>query len=80
MSEREYRIDVCPECKVKEEDASEKKLYQCQYCERWFCERHLGLRVVHVPNYSEVVKDPAWREIVDKIEKETMDTQILPIQ
>ena len=69
MSEREYRIDVCPECKVKEDDASEKKLYQCQYCERWFCERHIGLRVVHVPSYNEVIKDIAWREVVEKDRK-----------
>jgi len=69
MSEREYRLDVCPECKVREEDGSEKKLYQCQYCERWFCERHLGLKVVHIPDYNEIIKDVAWRDIVERDRK-----------
>jgi len=35
MSEREYRFDACPECKVREEDGSEKKLYQYEPMHGW---------------------------------------------
>jgi len=44
-------------------------VYRCGLCGRWFCERHIGLRVVHVPNYDEVIKDVAWREIVENDRK-----------
>jgi ribosomal protein L37AE/L43A len=66
MSEREYHIDVCPECKVREEDSSEKKLYQCQYCERWFCERHLEPRLAVIRDLKTTIKDVAWRDMVEE--------------
>lgn len=72
MSEREYKLDVCPECKVREEDSSEKKLYQCKYCERWFCERHLEPRLAIFRDFKTTIKDSAWREIVEK-ERERKD-------
>lgn len=66
MSEREYKLDVCPECKVREEDSSEKKLYQCQYCERWFCKRHLEPRLAVIRDFKTVIKDTTWSNIVEK--------------
>jgi len=69
MSEREYRLDVCPECKVRERDSSKKKLYLCPYCQRWFCERHFEPKVVYVPDYSKIIKDAAWRDVVEKDRK-----------
>jgi len=66
MSERECRLDICPECKVREADSSEKKLYQCQYCERWFCERHLEPRLTVIRDFKTVIKDTAWRNIIEK--------------
>lgn len=66
MSEREYRLDVCPECKVREQDSSEKKLYQCQYCERWFCERHLEPRLASMINLNTSLKDKEWQNVVEK--------------
>jgi len=66
MSEREYRLDVCPECKVREGDSSEKKLYECQYCERWFCKRHLKPRLFHIPDLTIPVKDKEWGSIIEE--------------
>lgn len=66
MSEREFRLDICPECKVREEDSSEKKLYQCQYCERWFCERHLEPRLTVIRDFKTVIKDTTWRNMIEK--------------
>jgi len=66
MSERKYRIDICPECKVRETDSLEKKLYQCRYCERWFCERHLEPRLAVFRDLKTIIKDAGWRDIVEK--------------
>lgn len=40
-TEREAKIDSCYECSVKEHDSSQKKVYYCELCGKWFCERHL---------------------------------------
>jgi len=66
MSEREYRLDVCPECKVREGDSSEKKLFQCRYCERWFCERHLEPRLAVIRDFNKIIKDKEWRDMVEE--------------
>lgn len=39
--EKLFTIGICNEDLVREGDSSEKKVYQCQYCEKWLCERHL---------------------------------------
>jgi len=66
MSEREYQLDVCPECKVREGNSSEKKLFQCRYCERWFCEKHLEPRVAAIRDLKTRLKDADWREVVER--------------
>jgi ribosomal protein L37AE/L43A len=66
MSEREYRLDVCPECKHREDDSSEKKLFQCRYCERWFCERHLEPRLAVIRDFNKIIKDKEWRDLVEE--------------
>jgi len=66
MSQRECRLDVCPECKVREGDGSEKELYQCKYCERWFCERHLGPRLAVMKDLKATIKDKTWRNMVEE--------------
>jgi len=34
-------MDVCPECKVRDNDDSAKQLQLCHLCERQFCEKHI---------------------------------------
>lgn len=65
MSEREYHFDVCPECN-KQQDSSEKKLFQCRYCERWFCERHLKPRLAVIRDFNKIIKDKEWRTMVEE--------------
>src|SRR3990170_8194379 len=66
MSERESGLDICPECKVRDGDSSEKKLFQCQYCERWFCERHLEPRLAVIRDFNKIIKDKDWRTMVEE--------------
>ena len=66
MSKRKYRVDICPECKVKEGVSSRKRLYQCNQCERWFCKKHLEPRIAGIPVLSEVIKDSAWQNLIEK--------------
>ena len=66
MSERESGLDICPECKVRDGDSSEKKLFQCQYCERWFCERHLEPRLAVIRDFNKIIKDKEWRTMVEE--------------
>ncbi|HSV49690.1 MAG TPA: CAP domain-containing protein, partial [Candidatus Acidoferrales bacterium] len=46
----EHKTGQCPECKVRNGDLSEKKLFKCKFCEKWLCERHLPPRVCYFPN------------------------------
>lgn len=69
MSEKEHRLDVCPECSTREGDSSEKKVYQCPHCESWFCERHLEPRLGITRNFEHDVLADAeieWRIEVEK--------------
>ncbi len=66
MPQRKYRPDVCPECKVREEDSSKKRLFQCNFCERWFCQTHLEPRLAVIRDFKAVIKDATWRRIVEK--------------
>jgi hypothetical protein len=40
-SERESQSGICYECSTKDADSSQKPVYRCDLCEKWFCERHL---------------------------------------
>ena len=38
-------VAACVECCVRDRDFSEKKVYECELCGRWFCERHIKPRI-----------------------------------
>jgi len=61
-SNENMKFDVCPECKVRENDSSEKKLYQCPYCKGWFCEKHIEPKLVITWSAIEGTKDPFSKE------------------
>jgi len=63
---RKYKNDICSECKVRNEDSSKKRLYQCKYCERWFCKKHLEPRLAVMKDLKTAIKDVAWRDLVEK--------------
>lgn len=46
------------ECKVRDNDSSEKELHKCSYCGRGFCVKHFEPKLVHIPNLKAIVKDP----------------------
>jgi len=64
--ESKYQIDICPECKVKEGDPSKKRVYQCPYCGRWFCERHLEPRLALFKDFVHYIKNVELRTKVEK--------------
>jgi hypothetical protein len=66
MSEKEYRLDVCPECRKLEGDSSEKRLFKCPSCERWFCERHLEPKLAVIRDLNKIIRDKQWRDVVEK--------------
>jgi len=66
MSEREHHFDVCPECKKLEGDSSEKRLFQCPSCERWFCERHLEPKLAFIRDFNKIIRDKEWRDRVEE--------------
>ena len=59
-----YKIGVCVECKVRDGDSSKKKLYQCPYCGRWFCEKHIEPRIATTRGAIEQISDPVLRDKV----------------
>lgn len=40
-SERESQLGICYECNTKNADSSQKPVYHCDLCEKWFCKEHL---------------------------------------
>jgi len=61
-SDQNIKFSICPECKVREKDSSEKKLYQCPYCKNWFCEKHIEPKLVLTWNEIQGTKDPFLKE------------------
>jgi len=59
--EGESRIDTCVECVVRDRDFSQKKVYHCELCERWFCERHLKPRLAFIRDLERVEHSPEIR-------------------
>jgi hypothetical protein len=57
-----YKIGVCIECKVREGDSSKKKLYQCPYCKKWFCEKHIEPRLTTTKDAIERTRDLVLKE------------------
>jgi len=61
-SDENIKFGICPECKLREDDSSEKKLYQCPYCKEWFCEKHVKPKLVVTWNEIQGTKDPFLKE------------------
>lgn len=57
-SERESRIDSCVECCVRDRDFSKKKVYRCDLCDRWFCEKHFEPRLAFIKDLDASEKIP----------------------
>lgn len=68
MTHRKYRLGICPECAVKENDHARTRLYQCDVCTRWFCKKHLEPRPAFIkrPTRLEVrsPQDRAWQSLL----------------
>jgi len=47
-------IDTCVECAVRKGDFSEKKLFKCELCGRWFCEIHVRPRTFLIRGEDDV--------------------------
>jgi hypothetical protein len=40
-SDRESQLGICYECNTKNADSSQKPVFHCDLCEKWFCKEHL---------------------------------------
>ena len=61
-SNENIKFGICPECKVRYNDSSEKKLYQCPYCKGWFCEKHIEPKLVITWSAIERTRDRILKE------------------
>jgi len=61
-SNENIKFGICPECKVRYNDSSEKKLYQCPYCKGWFCEKHVEPKLVITWSAIERTRDRILKE------------------
>jgi ribosomal protein L37AE/L43A len=61
-SNENIKFGICPECKVREKDSSEKKLYQCPHCKEWFCEKHVEPKLVITWSAIERTRDRILKE------------------
>ena len=61
-SNENIKFGMCLECKVREKDSSEKKLYQCPYCKNWFCEKHVEPKLVMTWSAIERTRDRILKE------------------
>jgi hypothetical protein len=42
------------ECVVRDRDFSQKMVYRCELCDRWFCEKHIKPRLAFIRNFQAV--------------------------
>jgi len=61
-SNENIKFSICPECKVRYNDSSEKKLYQCPHCKGWFCEKHVEPKLVITWSAIERTRDRILKE------------------
>ena len=64
---------ICPECKVRNRDDSEKELFRCPFCGREFCSYHLNPKLAFFSARFKLsaIKDAEYREQLRKeLEKE----------
>ncbi|MCC5447071.1 hypothetical protein [Candidatus Nanobsidianus stetteri] len=61
-SNENIKFGICPECKVRYNDSSEKKLEQCPYCKEWFCEKHVEPKLVITWSAIERTRDRILKE------------------
>jgi hypothetical protein len=66
MSKGEQKVGICPECKVRESDSSKKTLYQCRFCERWFCFRHLDQKLAVFRDFKKPIKDRRLQDMIEE--------------
>lgn len=64
-SEKDFQIDVCIECKVRDGDSSKKKVFKCGLCERWFCEKHIEPRLAFIRDLEAMARFPEIRVMLD---------------
>jgi len=64
-SEKNFRIDICVECKVRDGDSSKKKVFKCGLCERWFCQKHIEPRLAFIRDYDAMTRFPEIRVLLD---------------
>lgn len=50
----ESKSGICYECRIKEEDSSEKQVYHCDLCDKWFCETHLKPKFPYFVDWDNV--------------------------
>jgi len=48
---------ICVECKVRDNDSSEKELHQCPHCGKGFCEKHLQPKLAYIRDYKKRAED-----------------------
>jgi hypothetical protein len=61
---KDFIVGVCPECKVRENDSSKKRLYKCPYCGRYFCEKHIEPRIAILRSDIDNINNPVLRDIL----------------
>ena len=66
MSEERKKLDVCPECSVRDKDSSEKTVYRCQYCERYFCFKHFDPKLAVFRDFKGRIKDKRLRHMIEE--------------
>jgi len=64
--EPEIKIGQCPRCLFRDEDKSEKKLFQCDLCGKWYCEKHVLPKPCYIVDLMKSDKDPTkWHYLND---------------
>jgi hypothetical protein len=53
------------ECCVRDRDFSQKKVYHCELCDRWFCEKHIEPRLAFIRDYDAITRYPELRVMLD---------------
>lgn len=54
-SKRESEFGICYECNTKNADSSQKPVFHCDLCEKWFCEEHLEPKFPYFVDWDTVL-------------------------
>ena len=66
LSTEDSELGICYECSTQDWDSIQKRVFQCEKCKKWFCEKHLKPKYPYFVDWDiifDIQGNPAVKEM-----------------